>query len=69
MKQLTKLGSQGSRVLSGDQMKNIKAGGMGSPCSAPGASKFCAAALCTVYDGVKLLRGMCTMDCVCQTDA
>ena len=69
MKQLAKLGFQASRMLTDDQMKNVKGGDPGFTCSAPGPSKFCAASFCIVFDGVNELWGMCTSDCICKTDA
>lgn len=68
MKQLKKLGFQRSRVLTEDQMKNVKGGEPSRGCSSPGPRMLCGAALCEVTDAFgRVMRGVCTSSCVCDT--
>lgn len=67
MKQLEKLGSQGSRVLSEDQMKNVKGGEVSNGCTR--GSGQCEAVYCEVYDmSGHIYRGKCTRNCLCQVE-
>lgn len=71
MKQLTKLGSQGARVLTQDQMKNIQGGiqiGNMVGCRGAQSGKQCStleACAMMGLDGI-LLTGNCTVDCRCN---
>ena len=67
MKQLEKLGFQGSRVLTDDQMKNVKGGTDSDNCTR-GAGQ-CAAVYCEVYDmSGHIYRGRCTRNCLCELE-
>lgn len=66
MKQLKKLGSSGAKVLTGDQMRNVKGGEPVRGCGSPRPGILCAAALCEAYDPFgNLQTGMCNSECVC----
>lgn len=68
MKQLKKLGSSDAKVLTGDQMKNVKGGRPVRGCTVnrPGPAMLCAAALCEAFDPFgNLQTGMCNSECMC----
>lgn len=67
MKQLEKLGSQGSRVLTDNQMKIVTGGdNTGRVCVVGKPGRLCNAALCEVFDPFGNLKiGVCSPHCVC----
>lgn len=66
MKQLTKLGSQGARVLTDDQMKNVH-GGAALGCTPGKPGMLCIPGLCETLDGYgNLVTGTCTTACRCE---
>ena len=71
MKQLDKLGSHGSRMLTSAQMKNVKGGASLHSCPlplGPGPHPVCGGALCEVVDYFgNITKGVCTSECVCDT--
>lgn len=67
MKQLEKLGLQGNRMLSDDQMKGVKGGGTGNGCTPDTHLHICIAAFCDFYDGYgNVYEGVCNTSCVCE---
>lgn len=66
MKQLAKLGSEGSRMLSDDQMKNVQ-GGAGFGCTPGRPGMLCIPGLCETLDGDgNFVTGTCTTACRCE---
>ena len=67
MKQMEKLGSQETRVLTDDQMKNVKGGEPSRGCTPPsGPGKLCLAGICEGYDGKgNQYTGSCNIACEC----
>lgn len=72
MKQLKKLGSQESRMLTDDQMKNVTGGDLMpiAGCTPYGQSKFCIGnSMCQRIEGNQVVSGTCSHNCVCEGDA
>lgn len=68
MKQLEKLGSQGSRMLTEEQMKDVKGGTRSSGCLIPGSNMQCHGELCLTEDLLgNSVMGRCTSSCECDT--
>lgn len=71
MKQLEKLRSEGSRLLTDDQMKHVKGGASAGSCPrpvGPGPHQLCGGLLCEVVDYFgNTIRGVCNASCECDT--